>query len=444
MTFQSQSSFYCLSLHLFLLYNSLYMDILQNTKVQIIVANTGAQILIKLITSSTTLLLTLAVSYFFGLNTFGSFTKIIIFVSFFYLFIDFGINPIFLKEHYEHIEELFFNLISLRIILALITFLIIIFITFFLPYNSVTGVGFSPFEKGGIMLFSFTLFTYALILSINSLYQKLLLYHLTITPNLISSGVTLLFLIGGVAFHNIFIILFSYVLSGICLFLLLYQIIARHLVLKVKLERVIDFSRKLLTASFPIGLMLILNIIYFHADTMILSLYKPTIDVGIYGFSYKLFEFFIALPTFFSNSVYPILLEKAKNNDSFNREIKQYLLILLVLSVIITLIVFIFAPLLKLIKIEWAFSVMPLRILSLSFPFFFLTSLFQWILIIKNKKIHLIFIYFISMMINIFSNFIFIPKYSYIASSYITVFSEGIIFILMILAFLNLKRVEKF
>jgi O-antigen/teichoic acid export membrane protein len=57
----------------------------------------------------------------------------------------------------------------------------------------------------------------------------------------------------------------------------------------------------------------------------------------------------------------------------------------------------------------------------------------MWALIALKKRSQLLIIYFISMIVNITSNYICIPLYGYLASAWITVVSESLVFILSLL-----------
>ena len=417
------------------------MVILKNRSFKTIFTNTASQLIVRLTTSSAAFLATIIIAYFFGLKLFGSYTKIITFVSFFYLLIDFGINPIFLREYRQNLEKYILNLINLRFVISLVLILIVYLISRFLPYEPQSDTGFSLYEKTGILIFSFTIISYGLILSLNSLLQKNLNYKVSVLPNLISSVILILLIIIGGLQKNLFIILSAFFISGLITFFLTYIVCRKKFSLRLTIVKDPEFNKKILLSSLPLGIMLFVNLIYFKADTFILSLYKPSIDVGIYGFSYKIFEFIIALPTFFSNSVYPILLDKEKNRTEFNKHIKDYFLILFTFSLFGMIATFFLSPILAFIKIDFINAVLPLKILSFSLPFFFLTSLFQWVYIIDNKKNLLLGIYSVCMIVNIVLNIILIPKYSYISSAYITVFSEGLVLALM-LAFLYIFKRE--
>ncbi len=415
------------------------MEILRGTHIKKVAVNTASQLVVKFLTSGTTLVITLFISYFLGFSEFGSFTKIITFVSFFYLFVDFGINAIFLKNE-KNSEKDFSNLLFLRVLLALILFTLLTSVSNFLPYNQLTSSGFSGKEKMGILIFGLTLFSQAIYLSLTALVQKEQIYKKIILPNIVSS-VLLVAVVGiGIQLKNLNLVLFSYFFSSLVLAYLLFINLNKQTKIFFRINDFYNFSKTLLTSSFLLAFVLILNLMYSKADIFILSINKTSTDVGIYGLAYRFFEFLIAVPAFFSNSVYPILLDR-KESSEFEVLVKKYLGILALTSLLLTSLTLIFSPLLPTIKSDFILSVIPLQILSLSLPFFFLTSLLQWVFIIKNKIKVLVLIYGTSMIINVFLNLIFIPLYSYTASSVITVVSEAFVFLLMIIT-LGLQRAK--
>ena len=62
-------------------------------------------------------------------------------------------------------------------------------------------------------------------------------------------------------------------------------------------------------ASVPLGLALAINELYFRADTLIISLYEPYDEVGLYTLAYRILEFTLALGTIFLTTVFPLLSE---------------------------------------------------------------------------------------------------------------------------------------
>lgn len=409
----------------------------------IISKNTISQFLVKLATSFSGLLVIFLISYFLGFKTFGSYSKVVAFVSFFYLIIDFGINSIFLRDYFHEVKEKILLLIFLRLFIAVILFIGMAIITYFLPYNTLLNTGFSPIEKVGIIIFGLTIFSQAITVSLTSLFQKRLSYKYTVLPTAVSSFALIIFVCYSIYLKSILLIFASYVTSGALVMILLALSLKDVYKSRLQINNFISFSKKLTAASLPLGLMLFFNLVYAKADTLILSFMRPTVEVGIYGFSYKFFEFAIAIPTFFSNSAYPILIEAEKDKNEFITKIKKYSIALIIISVVIMLVFMLFSPILGFVKKDFAPSILPIQILSLSLPFFFLTSLLQWVLVLKKKMNYLLFVYIFSLILNIFLNLIFIPMFSYIASSVITVVCEGVVAV-MLIGYLALYKTKIF
>jgi O-antigen/teichoic acid export membrane protein len=57
----------------------------------------------------------------------------------------------------------------------------------------------------------------------------------------------------------------------------------------------------------------------------------------------------------------------------------------------------------------------------------------MWVLMAKKLYKQLLLIYLIALIVNFFANWYFIPKFSYIAASWVTVVSEYLILLLQVL-----------
>ena len=403
--------------------------------------NTLIQFVIRISTSIPTLVATLLIAYFAGYETLGSFTKIVAFVSIFYLVLDFGMNSIFIKEHYENIGRYFGNLIILRLLFSFLLIPIIVFLTQLLPENKLAGTGFSDFEKYGIVIYSLTLIVIGLNISLQAFLQRKLAYSVSLVPSLLSSIVLLIFIVIASSQKNLSLLLLSYIVSGSVLVSALFLVMKKKYNLNIrKTSNFRLFSKNLIIASLPLGMMLLFNLLYAKADIFILSVYRPTSDVGVYGISYKFFEILLAFPAYLANSVYPLLLKESKNPKTYIPLIKSYSSLFIFLSLGITFVAFFGAPLLSVIKSDFSKSVFPFQMLALSLPFFFMTSLLQWHFVINNKLKFLVPLYGGALLLNVILNIIFVPKYSYNAAALSTGISEALVFIVMLWYFVKSRK----
>jgi O-antigen/teichoic acid export membrane protein len=385
--------------------------------------NTSSQILARGVSSLTTFLITLVVARQFGAEGLGDFVKITTFLAFFYLVSDFGLNAIYLQK-----DSAWEDLVILRVCLSSILVVVATISLFLFPHG--TSQGYTNFVRMGIILFTPSIVFQALITSANALFQKHLRYDMSTIALTVGSvvSVALLFFVTRQSVES----------SGV-LFAILSLLVgaaatsATGLILTRSFQRgvrsAISFPRiwNLFAASVPLGVTLIFNLVYFRVDSIILTLTRSTAEVGVYGLAYKVFDVFLVFPTFFMNSVYPIMIQPG---TQLPRLVKRSALFLVILSVIATIIFWIGSPLITWVRSDFAKGVDAARILALWLPLFFLSSLSMWILITKKKQLLLAEIYGISMIINIVLNMIFIPTYGYMAAAWITGISEAIVLIM--------------
>lgn len=400
-----------------------------------VTTNTVFQIVARLISSGSSFLIALFVAREFGVNGYGELAKITAFVSFFYLFVDFGFNAIFLQM--EQTFSRFADLFYLRLFMSVGLLVVVALIGVSLPYASASQIGYSPLVKLGILLFSLTLVTEGVLYSATSIFQKKLAYK-NLAFSAACGAVVSLSVVGlTILLHlSLLFIVVAYVLGGVvesmCALLLTKEAVA-----PVRIDT--QFVKDLALQTAPITLMLLLNLVYFRVDGFLLALMKSTKDVGIYDLAYKFFDFLIALPLFLSNSIYPHLLASEKNSRTPIAKVATYAGAFFGFGTLLIFPVWFATPLLVFIKHDFLASSLPLRILLLSLPVFFTTSILQWVLIAKKKQKFLLLVYTLSLVANIIGNIIFIPHYSYVASAIITDISEVFVLVLTF-GYLILRR----
>lgn len=397
--------------------------------------NTGSQIIGKGITASATLFITLLIGRSLGPAGFGDFTKIFVFVGYFYTFADFGLNAVFIKLTLgKNTGNLIRYLVGLRLIIAIFLAATAVVIAIILPYDPAANLGFSPQVKTGIFIASLTIITQALFTSANALFQKNLRYDLS-TIAAIGGTLTIMviILIATVVHASLLVYVAAYVVGGAIFVILAYYLIRRILRQSVLPFFSKDESIRLLRPATPIGLALIFNLIYFRVDVLILSYTRSSYEVGLYGLAYQFFEAALAIPIFFANALYPGLAALYVNSKrDYLQQIKTWFILLTLFSLATAVILFIASFLIpKLYDSRFTPSVAALQILALGMPFFFISALFWHLLIIHDKQKLLIPIYLLGAVFNLVSNLILIPVYGFLAAAAITVVSEALILILL-------------
>ncbi len=399
--------------------------------------NTGWQVVGKIVTASSTLLITLIIGRSLGPSGFGEFTKIFVFVGYFYIIADFGLNSIYVKyaRFTSGVESsLFRALLGLRFVISIFLVTSAILITFFLPYNSQTLTGFSPLVKTGIMIASLTIITQALFTTASGFFQKKLRYDLSAIAA-ISGSLVMVLATAVVYFTTRSLLLFVsiYILGGLTYVAASFFLISKKFDYKFFASFDLTKSKALLLSAWPIGLALILNLLYFRADVFILASFRSSAEVGLYALGYQFFEAALAVPIFFTNALYPLLSEAfAKNIEEFKKIVRNWALYLTTFSIILTIFLLLISFLIPLLyDSRFEDSKAALQILALGMPFFFLSALFWHVLIIYNRQKLLIYVYAAGAIFNLTVNLIFIPIFGYRAAAITTVISEAFILLLL-------------
>lgn len=377
--------------------------------------NTSAQIVGRVVSAGTTFLVSLVLARAFGAEGYGDFAKVTTYVALFYLLADFGMNAIYVQRGTSWGE-----LLGVRVVGSVMLMFLAMAILVFLPQG--VGQGYTAAVRLGIIFFLPSIVFQAIITTNNAEFQRRLRYDLatvavvagsivTIAAVWILVGIGVIGAIGGIGAG-------AFITAATAL--LFVKKLGNSLQLAITRSSLLFYF----TRSFPLGMTLVFNLIYFRADHLILTLSRSTAEVGLYGLAYKVFEFPLAIPTFFMNSVYPIML--VRQND-MKHLLKKSCTVLGLTSIVVSLALWVAAPLLSLVRPEFGHSVAALRVLSLGLPLFFLTSLFMWTLIALKKQALLVAIYGSSMLVNVFLNARFVPTHGFIAAAWITVISEAMV-----------------
>ena len=402
---------------------------------QKIAYNTLAQLVGKAATTITTLILTVLITRRFGPSGYGDFTIMLAYSALFYIVADFGLNAIATRDFASDeskIARYFKNLIGLRLVMAAVLFGIGTFVLIFLPY--------SGFVKTGVLLGLLTIFTQALYSSGNAVFQTKLRYDLSVLASIFGS-LTILILSflalsrGG----GLLPVVGSYVVGG-GVMVAVSLFFVRRLVGAVGVARELDLWRYLFAAALPLGITTIFTVVLQKADALLLSVLSGSEAVGLYGASYKIFEFALVFPTFFVNSVYPIMVRRfGESREKLMETIKYSGLFLFAVSSVGAVVGYALAP--WMIRVvagpEFVESVRALRLLLLGLPIFYLSALFLWLLITLGRQKQIPFIYAFGAIVNVVLNLILIPRYSFHASAIITWTSE--LLILGLLVFFSRK-----
>lgn len=199
--------------------------------------------------------------------------------------------------------------------------------------------------------------------------------------------------------------------------------------------------RAILKKSWPIATYMVFSMLYFKADTIILSLYHSSSVVGLYGAPYRLLEALIAFPAIFMGLVSPHLSRAwSENNlESFQRIFQKAFdtLALFVWPLFFGSVV-LARPIMNLIAgAEFAASAPILRILMLATGVIFLAHLttFGVVAVGRQKQMMKFYIFAAACAVTLY--FLLIPRFSYWGAAGVTV---GVEFFILCASYVMVKK----
>lgn len=402
-----------------------------------IIKNTVFQLAGKLATMGVTVLITYLITHTYGEGAYGDFSLMQNIPALFFVIVDFGLNAISVREASKNEDKLyhyFVNILIFRLLFSAVIILALLLVLEFLPYSEELKRG---IEVSLPLILTFSFFSTA-----NIIFQTKLRYDLSAKSQI--AGYIFILLASMMLIQcdaPIFLISFSYVIGGFLTFGLAFLFISK---LGLKKEFYLDkpLLKSLFKESLPLGIMFVFSQISFKEDTVILSLLRipnwvnmnHSQVVGVYSLPYKIFEVTLVLPTFFMNSVYPILVQFLSRDLSlFLKGFKKSLLFLVISGFLVSLLGIVLSPfLINFFGGErFSYSVPILRILLGGEVLFYLTQPLSWFLVSLKGQKYLPLVYFTSAIFNLITNLIFIPKYSFYGAAGITIASEFLVLVML-------------
>jgi O-antigen/teichoic acid export membrane protein len=404
-----------------------------------VAANTASQLVGKVVGAVATFIVTFLVARQLGASGYGDFVKITTYIAFFYLLADFGINAVYVQQAQSRTS--WPALICIRTMGGLALIALALVIAMLLPGTRTTG--YTTFVRLGILLYSPTILFQAWITTGNAAFQKRLRYDFAAWAIFFGSLVTIgllwaLFFVWqlpGVTGALLALVAGAVVTAAttMCLTLRLHP----YPLLRISPADI----RRLFVPAIPLGITLLFNLVYFRADSIILTLTRPTAEVGMYGLAYKVFEVVLVFPTFFMNAVYPFMVKEQRVN--LKKIFINSFLFLLMTSLASLFILWFAAPALTLVKSDFTPSIGALRVLSLGLPFFFVTSATMWALVALKKQSALAAIYGASMIVNVAGNMVLVPRYGFMAAAWMTVAGEAVVLLLSSTVLIRMLFVDR-
>jgi len=191
------------------------------------------------------------------------------------------------------IDDITSNILSLRLILALLSFTILLLFSLFAPLQKDTRVL--------LTLYSFSIFFYAFYLDwfFRGRERMANIAAASIITQIIYVILVFSFVNQANDIIRIPFLWFAGIGAGAIFLFLIFYLTKHHFRFHV------DFS--LLKLSVPVGIAAIMNQVYFHFDLVTIGLIKGESDVGLYNAGFKLVTFLLSVDTAFAWVYFPMV-----------------------------------------------------------------------------------------------------------------------------------------
>lgn len=403
--------------------------------------NTIIQIIGKVITTVISLVLIGYLTRYLGVAGFGAYTTIFAYVSFWAVFADFGFFTIMVRELSKpqaDTAKIFNNIMTLRAMLGIIVFSLAFIAALFIPnYSLVIKLGIGLCALGWFWM------------TLNSTYVGVFQSNLKMDRAVITDILGRIVILGLVILfikldYGLVAIMAAYLAGNLVNFLASMILGLRWVKLKLAFD--FNFWRKIFWETLPMGVIVVLGVVYFKMDTVLLSLLKTPTDVGIYGPAFKILEIMLLLPGMFMGNVFPIITRYIAAKDhrlalAIQKAFDFMIIatfpvvvgILLLAKPIITFIAgidFVETSTINPIFGRIASAPMVLEILALAIGLNYMNSVFSYLVVASGKQKKLVIPYIVFVIVNLILNLILIPRLSYIGAAVSTVITALLVFIL--------------
>lgn len=363
-----------------------------------------------------------------GQTGFGFYTTIFAFVQIFMIIADLGLYLSLLREisiAKDRLTEnkIVNNIFTIRLVASLLILIIIPIAVQFFPYSNEV--------KTGVFYFMWAFFFQSLISTLTAVFSRHLDMAKVAIVELLNKVLYVLFLIYllgqiGSGLNQILITAsFAYIVA----FILFYLFLKKYIDLKLAWDFV--YWRQVFHRTWPLAITVILNLLYFKADTLVLSAYHSPEDVGIYGAPYRVLEAITTFPHMFMSLILPLFTaawvgkELAKLRQTLQYNFDFFSIITFGMIAITWLIS---RPLMILLAgPEFAASGAILNILIVATAGIFFGTLFTYLVVALGAQKQMIKYFLFTAIVGLLGYFIFIPKFSYWGAAYMTLLVEILI-----------------
>jgi len=391
---------------------------------RLVASNTAVQVAGKGATLAIGLASIAIVTRYLGPDEYGRYTLALTYMQLFAVLADVGLFTIVVREisrDPDRTERLVGNTITLRLLLSAAAIATAALVSLLLPYD--------PDVRVAILLAGLPLLFGMLNSSFVTVLQARLRMGRAVVGDVVGRAASLAAVGLVVALDLGFYAVMGTAAVGALVTAVVTMLLTRRLVALRPRSEPAEW-RRLLVAALPLGVALAVNELYFRADTLIISLYEPYDELGLYTLAYRMLELTLVFGTVFLTTTFPLLSQAVTNDEPRARRMLQLSTELFVaLGVPLVAGGLVLAP--ELVKLaagsDFEGASTPLRILLGAGALAWVNGVFGYALIAKDRQLSALWLNVTALVFNVALNLALVPVYGIVVAAVVTLASELLI-----------------
>jgi len=402
--------------------------------------NTAAQFIGK-IAGFAISLVTIAILFrFLGVEGLGKYTTVFAYVAFFTLFADLGLGWTLLRELSvsDDKEKVFRNIFTFRLVLGILVFSIGSIVVWLFHY---------PVDvKWAVAVLSAGFFLQSLNSTVINIYLNNYRMDIATSAEVVGKAVILLVVyLVSINAGSLSAIMLAYVLGSLVNLIITWGFASKFLKTGFAFDKV--YWRYAFLQAFPIGVTLVFGYVYYKIDSLMLSMMKGMVDVGIYGAPYKLLEVLQMFPALFLGAAFSLITKYATEKDERIKPAfqKQYDFLVLLGAPVVVGVFVLAGPIISFVSGDNAAefihsstisfgsvpitSVTCLKILIFSVGINYITTLYNFMIVSLGKQKEMVWPTIGFALFNVALNLALIPRFSYLGASIATLLTETLVLV---------------
>jgi O-antigen/teichoic acid export membrane protein len=391
---------------------------------RLVASNTAVQVAGRVVMLGIGLVSIAVITRYLGPDDYGRYTLALTYMQLFAVLADVGLFTIVVRDISRdpaRTEELVGNTLTLRLLLSAAVIALAAAISLLLPYD--------PDVRTAILLAGLPLLFGMLNSTFVTVLQSRLRMGRAVVGDVLGRAVGLA-AVGLVAALDLgFYAVMGAAAAGALATAVTTMLLTRPLA-RIRFRAQPAVWRGLLRAALPLGVALAVNELYFRADTLIISLYEPYEQVGLYTLAYRMLELTLVFGTVFLTTTFPLLSQAvASDEPRARRTIQLSTELLVILGAPLVAGGLAVAP--DLVELaagdEFGDAATPLRILLAAGALAWVNGVFGYALIAKERQMSALWLNLSALAFNVGLNLLLVPRYGIVVAAAVTVASEVLI-----------------